>query len=96
MDKIDKVYNDSYKQIIEIYKKKQEKLKKEEEDLKSKLQTEVTKTKENLEIFLVESIEYISKNEKLKKSMEIFEKENEKQKNIYKQLNYVSIINKIT
>ena len=71
---------------------KHQKLQKKENDLKEKLQNEVTKVKEGLENFLTLSNENIRENEKIKKGLEKFEKNNEK--NMIKILSYISKINK--
>lgn len=84
-DKIDKEVTDSF--IL-----KHEKLTKEENDIKEKLQNEVTKVKEGLENFLSESNRVIRENEKIKKGLKNFEKNEEK--NMIKILSYISKINK--
>ena len=64
----------------------------EENKLKEKLQNEVTKIKEKLEYSLTESSELIKINEKLNKGFKILE--NEEEKNIIKNLSYISKMNK--
>ena len=75
------------------FKEKHEKLIEEENNLKEKLQTEVTKTKEKLEFFLSEMNDIIKCNEKINKGIKFYEKEIEN--NFIKNLSYVSKINKI-
>ena len=93
INKINIFFDKANDEITKLYKKKYENLKKEEEDLKQKLENDVTKIKENLEIFLLQSNEIIKKNETLKKGITILEKE--KEINIFKYLNYIEKINKI-
>ena len=71
---------------------KHEKLIREENDLKEKLQNEVTKIKEKLEIFLLECNQTIKICERINKGIKNLENENEK--NMIKILSYVSKINK--
>ena len=65
---------------------------KEENEIREKLQNEVTKTKEKLEIFLSESSNEITLTERIKQGLQKLEKEEEK--NIYKMLSYISKMNK--
>ena len=87
--------NDSYDKIFgeitQSYEKKHEKLIKEENDLKEELQNEVTKVKEKMENYLSELSSIIRVNEKIAKGISILEKE---EKNMIKNLSYVSKINK--
>ena len=76
--------------MAKSYKKKHEKLTKEENDLKEKLDNEVTKVKEKLENFLSESNSLIKVNERITKGIQKLEKN---EKNILKNLSYVSNIN---
>jgi len=77
--------------VTKSYELKHEKLIKEENEIKQKLQTEVTKVKEQLERGLSQSNELIKINEKINKGIKILEKE---EKNMIKTLSYVSKINK--
>ena len=88
---IDKLYDKVNNELIKSFELKHEKLIKQENDLREKLQNEVTKIKEKLEKFLSESNRIIKTNEKIKKGIQIIEKE---EKNILKNLSYVSKINK--
>ena len=88
---IDKLYDKVNNELIKSFELKYEKLKKQEKDLKEKLQNEVTKIKEKLENYLSESNRIIKLNEKINKGIHIIEKE---EKNILKNLSYVSKINK--
>ena len=63
----------------------------EENNLKEKLQTEVTKVKEQLENFLSKTNNIIKINEKINKGIKSLEKE---EKNMTKKLSYISKINK--
>ena len=63
----------------------------EENNLKEKLQNEVTKVKEQLENFLSKTNNIIKINEKINKGIKSLEKE---EKNMTKQLSYISKINK--
>ena len=60
--------------------------------MKEKLQNEVTKVKEKLENFLSESNNLIKNNERINKGIKSMEKKEDK--NIIKNLSYVSKINK--
>ena len=88
---IDKLYDKVNNELIKSFELKHEKLIKQENDLREKLQNEVTKIKEKLEKFLSESNRIIKSNEKIKKGIKTIEKE---EKNILKNLSYVSKINK--
>ena len=93
MERINKIYDEANNEITKIYKNKYEKLKKEEEDLRKKIEMEVTKIKENLEIYLLESIEQIKQNEIINKGIKFLG--DLKKINNYKTLNYISRINKV-
>ena len=64
---------------------------KEENKIKEKLKIEVTKTKEKLENYLSETNNQIKINEKIQEGIKNLEKE---EKNIIKDLTYISKINK--
>ena len=89
---IDKLYDKVNNEVTKSYEQKHEKLLLEEKDLKEKLQNEVTKVKEKLEISLSESNRIIRINEKINKGVKKIE--NEKEKNIIKNLSYASKISK--
>ena len=89
---INNSYDFVYNNIIKSFETKHEKLYKEEKDLIEKLQNEVTKVKEKLEIFLSECNNFIKIGEKINKGVKKLE--NNKEKNILKNLNYISVINK--
>ena len=88
---INKAYEKVDKETTKSYELKRDKLKKEEEDLKEKLKTEVTKVKQQFEINLSKIEDLLKTAEKIIKGIKIFEKE---EKNMFKTLSYVSIINK--
>ena len=92
MNEIDQTYDKVNNEIIKSYEKKHEELLKQENDLKENLQNEVTKVKEKLEIFLSELNRLIKINEKINKGIKMLEKE--KEKNMIKNLSYISKINK--
>ena len=73
------------------YEKKHQILNEEEKNMKEKLQNEVTKIKEKLEINFSESNQLIRENERILKGINSLKKEDE---NIIKILSYVSKINK--
>ena len=89
---IDKLYYNINSQVTKSYEEKHEKLLLEEKELKEKLQNEVTKIKEKLEISLTESNGIIRINEKINKGIKTIE--NEKEKNIIRNLSYASKISK--
>ena len=91
---IDNIYDNINNKITKSYEIKHEKLIIEENNLKEKLQNEVTKIKEKMENFLSKINELIKINEKIKKGIQILEKENENEKNMIKSLTYISKINK--
>ena len=84
----DIVYNDISKSFVA----KHEKLYKEEKDLIEKLQNEVTKVEEKLENFLSECNNFIKIGEIINTGVKKLE--NNKEKNILKNLNYISVISK--
>ena len=92
--KINNIYEKINKEVTESYLIKHEKLYKEESELKSKLQNEVTKVKEQFENFLCKSNNYIKCGEKIKKGIKILEKENKEENNMIKKLSYITKINK--
>ena len=92
INKIDKLFDKVNDEVTKSYEIKHKILIKEENDLKEKLQNEVTKTKEKLEIVLSESNQFIKISEKINKGIKILEKEEEL--NIVKNLSYISKINK--
>ena len=92
MIKINKLYDKIDKDVTKSYELKHEILIKEENDMKDKLKNEVTKIKENLEINISKINDIIKKSERILKGMKIFLEDKDKQ--MIKQLNYVSNINK--
>ena len=76
--KINGLYDDVNKEVIKYFEIKHEALIKEENDLKEKLQNEVTKVKEKLEIFLSKCNEIMRVNEKINKGIKKFENDNKK------------------
>ena len=91
MEKIDKRYEELDKETTNSYEIKREKLNKEENDLKEKLKTEVTKIKEKFEIKISEISSLLKNCEKIFKGIKTLEKH---EKNIIKNLSYISKINK--
>ena len=91
INEINNNYNIIKNKINKKFKEEHEKLIIEENNLIEKLQNEVTKTKENLEKYLSESNEIIENYEKINKGIKLLEKE---QKNIIKELTYITKINK--
>ena len=91
MSEIDKAYEKVDKETTKFYEIKREKLKKEEEDLKEKLKTEVTKIREQLENNFSKVNSLLSNFEKMVDGIKSLEKE---EKIIYKNLSYISKINK--
>ena len=88
---IDNTYSKVNDEIKKSFELKHEKLIIEENNLREKLQNEVTKTKEKLEVFLSTSNELIKTNERINKGIKLYEKD---EKNNIKLLSYVSKINK--
>ena len=91
INKINELYENAINDVTKSYIKKHEILLIEENELKDKLQNEVTKIKEKLEIFLSESNNNIKINERIKKGIKNFKNED---KNMIKVLSFVSRINK--
>ena len=89
---IDDSYQKIYNEITKSFQAIHELLIKEENDLIEKLQNEVTKVKEKLELVLSESNNIIKSNERVDKGIKIIEKN--KDNNITQILSYVSKINK--
>ena len=92
INKVNELYEQTNNDLIKSFQKKHEQLLKEENDLRIKLQNEVTKAKEKLEKYLSQSISEIKICEKKYKEIKNLEKE---EKNILKDLTYISNINKI-
>ena len=90
VEEIDKLYENTNNEITKSYKIKHEKLAKEEDDLKTILQTEVTKVKEKLEIYSVDLNRSIDINERINKGISKLEKK----ENMLKILSYVSKMNR--
>ena len=88
---IDDSYQKIYNEITKSFQAKHELLIKEENDLIEKLQNEVTKVKEKLELVLSESNDIIKSNERVDKGIKIIEKN--KDNNITQILSYISKIN---
>ena len=88
---IDDSYQKIYNEITKSFQSKHELLIKEENDLIEKLQNEVTKVKEKLELVLSESNNIIKSNERVDKGIKIIEKN--KDNNITQILSYISKIN---
>ena len=91
MIKLDKLYEKVFSETTKEYASKHEKLIIEENVLKETLKNKVTKTKENLEINLSEVSDILRKFEKIMKYIKILK---EGERNIIKDLNYISHINK--
>ena len=91
INKINGLYEKVNSEVTKSYKKKHEKLIREENNLKEKLENEVTKVKEKLENFLSESNRVINVNERINKGIQNL---NKMEKNIIKNLTYISKINK--
>ena len=88
---IDNIYSKVNDEIKKSFELKHEKLIIEENNLREKLQNEVTKTKEKLEIILSTANELIKTNERINKGIKLYEKD---EKNNIKLLPHVSKINK--
>ena len=93
MNNIDESYKKRNDEITSSFQIKHENLNKKENELKENLKNEVTKIKEKLEYWFSESNNVIQKIERLKKLIEVFEKEEQGQ-NIFQYLTYLSIFNK--
>jgi len=87
---INELYDKTIADLTKSFEEKIEKLIKQENDIKEKLQNEVTKVKEKLENFLSEATNQINLSERINKGFKYFKEE----KNIIKNLSYVSNINK--
>ena len=90
--KINQLYDKVIKELEKSYQDKHEQLIKEENAIKERLQTEVIKIKEKLENDLSESNNEIKILERINKGVENMRKE---EKNMIKNLSYISNINKI-
>ena len=88
---IDKLFEKVKEETTNSFNQKHEKLIKEENNLKENLQNEVTKVKEQLELFLSKSSNLIKIGERIVKGIKALEKE---EKKMIKTLTYVSNINK--
>ena len=93
IDKINLLYDEVIQKVTSAFLKKHEVLLKKENEMKEKLQNEVTKVKESLENYLSELNKIIKYNERIIKG--INKLENEKEKNLFKNLSYISKISKI-
>ena len=91
ISEIDKIYYNVNKEVSDSFAEKHKILIKEENNLKEKLQNEVTKVKEKLEIFLSETSRLIKISERINKGVKSLEKE---EKSIVTNLSYISKINK--
>lgn len=89
---IDSLYQKVYNEITKSFQVKHEALIKEENELIEKLQNEVTKVKEKMELALSESNNIIKSNERIDKGTKIIEKI--KDNNMIHLLSYVSKLNK--
>ena len=89
--KINNLYEEINKGIANYYLEKHEKLIKEDNNLKEKLDNEVTKIKEKLENYLFKSDNLLKICEKIKKGIKNLENQ---QKNMIKNLSYITKINK--
>ena len=87
---IKEIYEKTEKEITKSFITQHECLIKEEKKLKEELKNKVTKTQEQLEIFLSRTINEIEINEKISKCIQKIEKE---EKNLIKYLAYISKIN---
>ena len=87
---INELYDKTIADLTKSFEGKREKLKEQENDIKEKLQNEVTKVKEKLENFLTDANNQINFSERINKGIKNFKEE----KNIIKNLSYVSNINK--
>ena len=91
INEINQLYEKVNKQVKNSFELKHEKLIKEENNLKEKLQNEITKVKEKLEEYSIESNRIIKIYERINKGLDKLEKE---EKTMLKILSYVSKINK--
>ena len=91
INEINILFDKTINELTKSYIKKHEFLTKEENDLKEKLENEVTKTKEKLEFFLTKTNDVIRINNRLNEGIKKMKKE---EKNMIKNLSYVSKISK--
>ena len=91
INNINNLYEKTINDLTNSFLQKHEILIKEENNIKEKLQIEVTKTKEKLENYLSETNNQIKINEKIQQGIKKLDKE---EKNIIKDLTYISKINK--
>jgi len=87
---INELYDKTIADLTKSFEEKIGKLIKHENDIKEKLQNEVTKVKEKLENFLSETTNQINLSERINKGIKNFKEE----KNIIKNLSYISNLNK--
>ena len=88
---INNSYDKAINDLTKSFQIKHEHLLKKENEIKEKLQIEVTKAKEKLENNLSQTNNEIRLNEKLNQGMSKFKND---EKNLFKNLNYISKINK--
>ena len=91
INNINNLYEKTINDLTNSFLQKHEILIKEENNIKEKLQIEVTKTKEKLENYLSETNNQIKINEKIQQGIK---KLNKEEKNIIRDLTYISKINK--
>ena len=91
INNINNLYEKTINDLTNSFLQKHEILIKEENNIKEKLQIEVTKTKEKLENYLSQTNNQIKINEKIQQGIKKLDKE---EKNIIKNLTYISKINK--
>ena len=89
--KLDELYDKVDNEITESYKIKYEKLLKEENDLKDSLKNEVTKIKENLELYISKISNLLRNCERIIKGIKSLK---EVDNLLIRKLNYISNINK--
>ena len=91
INKLNKLYDETTNNLTKSFNKKHEQLLKYEKNLKDELNNETTKIKEKLENYLTEINNIIRISEKIQKGLNKFEKND---KNIIKNITYISKINK--
>ena len=91
INNINNLYEKTINDLTNSFLQKHEILIKEENNIKEKLQIEVTKTKEKLEYYLSQTNNQIKINEKIQQGIK---KLNKEEKNIIRDLTYISKINK--
>ena len=91
INKLNSLYEKTINDLTQSFQKKHEKLLKEENDLKENLGNKVAKAKEKLETYLAQANNEIKICEKKYKEFKNLEKD---EKNILKDLTYISHINK--